>query len=69
MAQQITLEQARMLKKMSRKEAAERIGVSQNTILNWETGKSYPSVFYIPAILKTYELQSINDLLFILPEN
>ena len=40
---QITLEACRVNKKLTQAEMAERLGVTQNTIFNWENGKSEPS--------------------------
>lgn len=59
-----TLKQARAVCDLSRREAALKIGVSENTLFNWETRKSYPGLIYIPKILAAYQLQSIDDLIF-----
>lgn len=40
---QITLEACRVNKKLTQAEMAELLGVTQNTIFNWENGKSEPS--------------------------
>lgn len=40
----ITLEAARVNAGMLQKEVCERIGVSLTTLVNWESGKTFPSV-------------------------
>lgn len=64
---QLTLKAARVNKGLSQKEAAKMIGVTKETIGNWERGKSYPNVLLLKSIEETYQVD-YNDLIF-LPEN
>lgn len=48
------LRTARILKKMSQTEAAEEIGVSQNTISRWEIGASTPDALSLIAMHSVY---------------
>lgn len=52
----ITIKAARVNAGLSQKEASEKIGVSKDTIGNWERGKSYPSAKLIPIIEKVYDI-------------
>lgn len=47
---QITLRAARMNIPLTQKEAAEHIGVTVDTIGNWERGKSFPDALQIKKI-------------------
>ena len=40
------LKQARSDADLSQETAAEKVGVSRQTMSNWETGKSYPDIVY-----------------------
>ena len=42
----------RLVQRLPQREAAKQLGVSPATILNWETGKTEPSVKSMPAILR-----------------
>ncbi len=53
---QITLKAARANKNMSQAEAAKKLGVSVDTLLNWEAGKTFPKV---PQIRKIEELYGV----------
>lgn len=63
---QVTLKAARINAGMTQREAADKIGVTVDTIGNWERGKSFPNVIQIPAIEGTYHVR-YDDLIF-LPE-
>ncbi len=63
----ISLKSARVNSKLTQEEAAKKIGVSKNTLLNWERGKSFPDVIKIRMIEKVYNI-SYNDIDF-LPKN
>ena len=63
----ISLKSARFNSKLTQEEAAKKIGVSKNTLLNWERGKSFPDVIKIRMIEKVYNI-SYNDIDF-LPKN
>ena len=50
----ITLKSARVNANLTQLEAAKRLGVTRQTLSNWETGKSYPSVVKFKVIEKVY---------------
>lgn len=50
----ITLKSARVNANLTQLEAAKRLGVTRETLSNWETGKSYPSVVKFKVIEKVY---------------
>ena len=62
-----TLKQARGLKELTQTEAAKRIGITPDTLRNYEKGKSFPDVPIIKKIESVYGI-GYNDLIF-LPEN
>lgn len=59
----ITLAAARVNAGLTQTEAAEKIGVSQITISNWETGKTSPKMSIVPIIADLYKIP-VHDLLF-----
>lgn len=50
----MSLKMIRECKKMTQVEAAERIGVSVDTLSNYERGKSYPDIPVLRKIEETY---------------
>ena len=62
---QITLEAARVNAGYSQKEAAEKLGVSNCTLLRWEKGISMPKANQIVAICGLYGVPY--DMLIFLP--
>ncbi|MCL2227421.1 MAG: helix-turn-helix domain-containing protein [Oscillospiraceae bacterium] len=50
------LKQARSAAKLSQETVAEKVGVSRQTISNWETGKSYPDIASIVILGDVYEM-------------
>lgn len=62
---QITLEAARVNAGYSQKEAAEKLGVSNCTLLRWEKGLSMPKANQITAICNLYRVPY--DMLIFLP--
>lgn len=61
----MSLKQARELKGLKQAEAAEKIGISTDTLGNYERGKSYPD---IPVLRKIEEVYGIPyDRLIFLP--
>ena len=52
----ITLEAARVNAGLSQKEVAKKLNVSNKTVCNWESGKTYPSAERIDALCKLYGL-------------
>ena len=63
----ITLRAARMNMSLTQKEAAKKLGVTVDTLRNWEKGKSYPDAMRIRGIEETYNVH-YDDLTF-LPRN
>ena len=61
---QITLRAARINANMSRHDAAEKIGVSVDTLHNWENSKTFPTVPQIVKIEQVYNVQ-YRDILFL----
>ena len=50
----ISLEAARVNAHLTQKAAAKHLGVSNNTIVSWEKGKTFPSAEKIDALCKLY---------------
>ena len=48
------LKQARATADLSQEEAAEKVGVSRQTISSWENGKSYPDIVSVIALSDAY---------------
>lgn len=61
---QITLKAARMNVNLTQSEAAEKIGVTVDTIGNWERAKSFPNALQIRRIEEVYGIP-YNDLIFL----
>lgn len=57
---QITLRAARMNVPLTQKEAADRIGVTVDTVGNWERGKSFPDAWQIKRIEEVYHIRYDN---------
>ena len=53
----MTLKMARQMKELTQEEAAQRIGVSKDTLGNYERGKSYPD---IPVLRKIEEVYGVS---------
>ncbi len=60
----ITLKAARMNVNLTQVEAAEKIGVTVDTIGNWERAKSFPNALQIRRIEEVYGVP-YNDLIFL----
>ncbi len=60
----MTLRAARVNKGLSQKEAAEQLGVSKDTIGNWEKGKTYPDVQQLKKIEALYDIK-YHDIIFL----
>lgn len=60
----ITLKSARVNKGLTQVEAANRIGITVDTLSNYERGKSFPDVLVIKKIEEVYEV-SYNNLIFL----
>lgn len=53
----ITLKAARVNANLSQQEAAKKIGVSVDTLFNWEKGRTFPSVPQIVKIEQAYNVE------------
>lgn len=62
---QLTLKAARANAKLTQREAAEKIGVTVDTISNWERGKSFPNAIQIRRLELVYGVSY--DALIVLP--
>ncbi|MDX8416588.1 MULTISPECIES: helix-turn-helix transcriptional regulator [Absicoccus] len=60
----MTLKTAREIKKLSQEDAARLIGVSVDTLSNYERGKTFPDVVTLKRIEKVYGV-SYNQLIFL----
>lgn len=63
----MTLKAARVNKGLTQREAAELLGVSKDTLWNYENSKTYPDVPVIKKIEEVYDI-GYNDIVF-LPKN
>lgn len=63
----VTLKSARVNKNLTQVEAAKLIGVTVDTLSNYERGKSYPDVPIIQRMEEVYGV-SYSDIIF-LPKN
>lgn len=61
----ITLKSARVNKGLTQAKAAELIGITKDTLSNYERGKSYPDVPVIKKIETVYDV-SYSDIKFLL---
>lgn len=63
--EQLTLRAIRTNKGLSLEEASIKIGVSKDTLSNWERGDTYPNVLQLKRIEKVYNIHydNINFLL------
>lgn len=64
----ITLKAARVNKGYTQREAAVLIDVTEDTISNWERGKSFPNVPQLKKIEEVYGV-TYNDLIFLHENN
>ncbi len=60
----ITLKAARVNAGLTQESAAEKMGISKDTISNWERGKTFPNAKYITIIEKTYNIE-YTDIIFL----
>lgn len=60
----ITLKAARVNRGYTQREAAALIDVTEDTISNWERGKSFPNVPQLKKIEEVYGV-TYNDLIFL----
>ena len=64
----ITLRAARVNKSLTQKEAAILLGISVDSLWNYENGRSYPNVPVIKKMEEVYEI-SYNNLIFLPNDN
>lgn len=64
MSGKYTLKALRAIKGYTQEEASKLIGISPDTLSNYERGKSYPDVPVIKSIEKVYDV-SYNDIIFL----
>lgn len=64
----ITLRAARVNKGLTQKEAAILLGISVDSLWNYENGRSYPNVPVIKKMEEVYEV-SYNNLIFLPRDN
>lgn len=64
----MTLKAARVNKNLTQVEAAELLGISKDTLYNYENGRSFPNVQVIKKMEEVYGL-SYNDINFLLNNN
>lgn len=64
----ITLKAARVNRGYTQREAAALIDVTEDTISNWERGKSFPNVPQLKKIEEVYGV-TYNDLIFLHDNN
>lgn len=53
----VSLKTARILRGLTTSEAAERLGVTRQTLTSWEKGQTLPNVFHINRVEKVYGLK------------
>lgn len=63
----LTLKAARINRNLTQQEAADKIGVTIDTIGNWERAKSFPNALHIRRIEEVYGVPYDN--LIFLPDN
>ena len=63
----MTLKALRVNKGLDQKSAAERLGITPETLGRWEQGKSFPNVKQITLIEKLYSV-SYSDINFLLSD-
>ena len=63
----ITLKAARVNKNLTQAEAAKLLGISKDSLWNYENGRSFPDVRVVKKMEEVYEL-SYDNLIF-LPNN
>lgn len=64
----ITIKAARVNAGLTQKEAAQKLGVSEDVVSNWERGLTVPRIDQIPAIEAAYGL-NYNQIRFFMPKD
>ena len=62
----LTYAAARVNAGLSRPEAAKKLGISRQTLANWETYSSFPTILQVAAMAELYKV-SIIDFIFYQP--
>lgn len=52
----ISLEAARVNAKLTQEQAANKLGVSKNTVINWEKGRVTPRISEMDRLSKLYKI-------------
>ena len=60
----ITLKAARVNAGLTQKGAADKIGISNKTLHNWENGRSFPDVMQVNALCEAYGVL-YDDIIFL----
>ena len=66
--EKMTLKTARDRVQLTQEEASKLIGISKDTLSNYERGKSYPDIPVLKRIEKVYGV-SYNQLIFLTTDN
>lgn len=66
--EKMTLKTARDRVQLTQEEASKLIGISKDTLSNYERGKSYPDIPVLKRIEKVYGV-SYNQLIFLATDN
>lgn len=64
----MTLKAARVNKSLTQLQAAEQLGVTEDTVSNWERGRSYPDALMIKNIEVLYGVK-YDDIIFLPKDN
>ena len=62
---QISLKAARVNANLTQRETAEKMGIDRSTVINWESGKTYPTA---PQLIQLCTLYGVGvDDIFLIP--
>ncbi len=64
MTNKLTMKAARINANLTQEELAKLVGVTKDTIGNWERGLSFPSISKIPLLEKAYNMK-YEDIIFL----
>lgn len=64
----ITLKAARVNKSLTQAQAAKLLGISRDSLWNYENGRSFPNVLVIKKMEEVYEI-GYNDIIFLTKNN
>ena len=59
------LKQRKLVLKCTRQELADKLGISLNTLTNWETGRTVPEWYRLDVVLEAYQLTDEQKLEYI----